>query len=78
MTSTKTSSCLMMLELGLIPFQFIIIKKRLFYLYYLLTSCDEKSMTKKVFLKQTEDVKKYSWINQVMKDIKMIDLDLSF
>ena len=51
MTSSKTSICLMMLDLGLLPIRYILIIKRLMYFHHLITLTDN-SLATQVLLKQ--------------------------
>ena len=53
MVSRKSTRSLILLELGLVPVEFIIKQKRINFLHHLLTEEDE-SLSKKLFLKQCE------------------------
>ena len=51
--SSRSTRCLILLELGIIPIEFIIKRKRIIYLHTLLTS-DISSLARNVFIKQWE------------------------
>ena len=75
--SSKSSRCLMFLELGILPVQYVIQKKRLGYLHHLLTA-GVQSLAKQVFDKQTENGSNGTWVNLIVKDLANLKLNLSF
>ena len=77
LTSSKASKCLLLLELGVSSIEYTIKKKRVGYLYYLLT-LNRPSLAKQVFLEQVKNSSKKDWINLVTKDLKDLDINLSF
>ena len=76
-TSSKSSRCLLLLELGLVSVEFTIKKKRLGYLYELLTT-DIPSLAKQIFDQQLQNPARGDWINLVTKDLKDLNINLSF
>ena len=73
----KSSQSLMFLELGLVPVSFIIKKKRIMYLFHLLTT-DNSTLVSKIFRQQLKSLKRGDWINTVIEDLKDLNLNLSF
>jgi hypothetical protein len=65
------------MELGLVPFREIIRKRRLGFLHYILNESKE-SVINKVFESQRKNKTSKDWVTTVLKDLKEIDLDLSF
>ena len=76
-TNSKTSICIMMLELGIIPLRFTIKMKRLSYFHHLLTS-DSESLARKVLMKQIKKPKPGDWIKLVESDLKEIGILQSY
>ena len=74
--SSKSSRCLILLELGINSVEFIIKKKRVGYLFHLLTS-SVPSLSKQVFDQQVKNPRKGDFINLVMKDLKDLNINLS-
>ena len=72
-TSTKTSICVKMLELGLYPIAFIIKKKRIIYFQRLLKS-EEKSLAKKILITQMIKPKKGDFAKYVKDDLEDIGM----
>ena len=62
--SSKASSCLILLELGLLPVKYILKMKRLNYFHFLLQT-DSKCLAQKVLLKQIEKPMKGDWIKNI-------------
>ena len=73
----KSSRCLIFLELGLTNVSFIIKKKRVMYLFNLLT-CDDTSLVSQVFREQAKKVERNSWTHRVIKDLEELEIGLSF
>ena len=62
------------LELGVIPFRYIIISRRLMYLQYLLKQ-EEEALLKKFFLAQIENPVRGDWIQEVKKNLDDVKID---
>ena len=77
MTSSKVSRCLVLLELGLMPVEYVIKQKRLNYLFNLV-QMDESSIAKKVFLQQTKSPLKGDFVKYAQEDMKELDLKFAF
>ena len=75
--SSKSSRCLIFLEVGVMPVQYVIKRKRLGYLHHLLTA-SVQSLSKQVFDKQTEDGDNTTWVSTIRKDMKDLKINLSF
>ena len=75
--SSKGSYVLMLLEGGMLPIRYIIISRRLSYLQTLLKS-DPSSLAKQVFLEQCKNMNKQDWSNQILEDLKELEISLSF
>ena len=75
--SAKSSQCLIFLELGISSVEYTLKKKRLFYLFHLLT-VTEPSLAKMVFDQQVQRPCKDDWANLVKKDLKDLNICLSF
>ena len=73
----KTPQCLILLELGFVSVSYLVKKKRVMYLFHLLTT-DESSLVSQVFHKQRSSAKRGDWVNTVLKDLKDLKIDLSF
>ena len=73
MVSSKSARCLILLELGLIPVEYIIKQKRINFLYHLLTS-EDQSLAKSVFTKQAKQPMKGDFVKLVNKDMYECDL----
>ena len=69
MTSSKSSRCLLLLELGVSSVEFVIKKKRVGYLHHLLTQ-NTPSLAKLVFDEQVKNSSKSDFINLVRQDLK--------
>ena len=76
-TSSKTSSCLIMLDMGLLPLRYMIKMKRLGYLHCLISK-DDSSLVKQVFRKQVIDPIRGDFINDIYNDLKELQTNLSF
>ena len=73
----STPKEMLFLELGLVPFREIIRKRRLGFLHYILNESKD-SMIHKVFESQRENKTSKDWVTTVLKDLKEINLELSF
>ena len=67
-TSAKTVTCIMMLDLALIPIRFLIMKKRILYFHHLLKS-DEQNLARQILIQQIANPLKKDWIMEVKKDL---------
>ena len=77
LTGSKSPQCLMLLELGLVSVSYLVKKKRIMYLYHLLTS-DDSSLVSQIFRKMASLSKKGDWVHTVLKDLKDLNIQLSF
>ena len=68
---------MLFLETGCVPFREIIRKRRILFLHYILNE-DDNSLIKKFLMKQKESKKSKDWINQVLSDIKELNLEVDF
>ena len=65
------------LETGTIPMRFIIYKRRLMFLHYILNEKDESLINK--FLKtQMKNPSKNDWIDSVVNDLELLDIPLTY
>ena len=64
------------LETGTIPIRFIILKRRLLFLQYILKEKDE-SLIKKFLKTQIKTPSRNDWINSVLKDLELLEIDLT-
>ena len=69
------SKAFTMLELGIIPIKFILMKKRLLFLHYILRE-NKDSMLYKVFIALNEDSRKGDFVDMVKKDKTDLKLTL--
>ena len=76
MVSAKSSRCLLLLELGLVSVKYILKRKRLGYLHYLLTS-EDQNLAKMVLQEQVRSPKQWEWLSQVKKDLKDLKIELT-
>ena len=65
-----------MLELGIVPIRFVLMKKRMQFLHYILNESDD-SMIKRVYITLKEDSRKGDFICQTNIDKIVLDIDLS-
>ena len=75
--NSKQSTVLMMLELGITSVKYILLKKRLMFLHHILISSDT-SLIKLVFNEQLKSPLKNDYVTLINKDMKQIQLNLSF
>ena len=75
--SSKASGCLLLLELGICSIKFILKKKRLSFLYSLLAS-ENSSLSRAVWDRQVKSPSKNDWCELVKKDLKELNINLSF
>ena len=64
------------LELGCVPFRFMIQKRRLLYLHYLLNE-NPGSMVNKFLMTQFNKKNKKDWTSTVLRDIEELKLNMS-
>ena len=67
----------MFLELSLIPIRFLIMKRRINFLHYILRQ-NEESLLVKFFLAQSQENVSGDWVNLVKSDLNSIQIELSF
>ena len=75
--SSKSTRCLIMLELQLVSVEYTIKSKRINYLHNLLNS-DSQSLARNVFLRQCDNPIKGDFVNLVKQDLSDFRMDLSF
>ena len=68
-SNSKTSKCIMLLELGLKPIRYYIMQKRMMYLHKLLTK-GKNTLASKVLHSQMKNTLKGDWYKECLKDIK--------
>ena len=73
---SKSSRVLLLLELGVLNIGFILKKKRLGYLFHLLT-VEGSPLVKQVFDRQVKKQKRGDWIKTVLKDLEDLNINLS-
>ena len=76
LVSSKSSLCLLLLELGVDSIEFVIKKKRVLHTFHLLTT-SVPSLAKNVFDEQVKNPSKGDFINLVMKDLKNLEINKS-
>ena len=67
---------MLFLETGCVPFRDLIRKRRILFLYYILNE-NADSILKKFPLKQIKSKKPRDWINQVLADLKELEIETS-
>ena len=65
------------LELGCLPFRYLIQKRRLVFLHYLLNE-DSESMVHRCLMTQCKNANPKDWTSTVMKDIQELDIKMTF
>ena len=65
------------LELGCLPFRYLIQKRRLLFLHYLLNE-DSDSMVNKFLMVQCKSENPKDWTSTVMKDMKDLNIKMTF
>ena len=73
----RSSQCLMLLELGLTSVAFLVKKKRIMYLFHIITT-DTSSLVSQVFWKQVKSSTVGNWVGTVINDLKELNINLSF
>ena len=68
-SNSKTSKCIMLLELGLKPIRYYIMQKRMMYLHKLLTK-GKNTLASKVLQSQMKNALKGDWYKECLKDMK--------
>ena len=74
--SSKSTRCLILLELQMVSVEFTIKSKRIIYLHNLLTS-NSSSLARNVFIRQWEEPIKGDFASLVKQDLKDFQIDLS-
>ena len=75
-TKGNPSKVFMMLELGIVPIRFVLMKKRMQFLHYLLNE-DQESMIRRVFETLKADSQKGDFIFQTNSDKIALNIDFS-
>ena len=73
----STPKEMLYLELGVMPLQHVIRKRRLGFLYYILQQ-ENESLLSKVFQSQLENPTPKDWITTVKKDLEEINVNIQF
>ena len=73
----NTPKEMLFLETGNIPVKYVIISRRVNFLHYILCQ-DEDSLLSKFFAAQCADPIKGDWASTVKRDLKFLDINLSF
>ena len=76
-TPKSTPKEMLYLELGITPFSEIIRKKRLLFLYYILSQ-DKNSLIYKVFKSQLQNKTSKDWVTTVIQDFKELNWSINF
>ena len=76
-TPVSTPISILHLELGTLPIKYLIKRRRLLYLQYILKQ-DKDSLMYKVFEAQSRNPQKGNWVLQIIDDINKVDLQLTF
>ena len=74
---SKTPKEMLYLESGSIPIRFVIMSKRLNFLWYILNENDE-TLIKKFFMAQLNNPVKGDWVSRVKKDLEELELSYEF
>ena len=72
-TPATTPKCMLYLESGTKPIRFLIMKRRLMFLWYMLNE-DENCLINRFFRAQERNPSKHDWYQKVQED--MINLDI--
>ena len=73
-TPSTTPKPALYLELGCLPIRFVIMKRRLLYLHYLL-NLNNDEMLSKVFWKMTKNLLKNEWILKAKENLAELNMD---
>jgi hypothetical protein len=65
------------LEMGCVPFKYIVARRRLNFLHYILNE-DDSSLIHQVLKSQSEQPVKDDWYLSVVKDLEEFQLDMNF
>ena len=76
-TPRSTPISIMHLELGTLPIRFVLIKRRVLFLHYILKQ-NKDDLLLKFFEAQARYPQKGDWVLQVLKDLKEINLEMTF
>ena len=74
---SKTSLELLYLETGSIPIRYILMSRRLNFLWYLMHQ-KEDSLLSRFFCAQCENPTRGDWVSQVKEDMKSLKIELTF
>ena len=72
--SGNPSTCFMQLEFGIVPVKFVIIKKRMNFLHYILQESID-SLVNQVYMAQKEDSRRGDFVQLTCEDRKTLDID---
>ena len=74
---SKTSKIFLYLELGIVPLRFLIMSRRILFLWWIMQE-PEESIIYQVLKIQRERPVKGDWCTMVQKDIEILDINLTF
>ena len=74
---SKTSKIFLYLELGIVPLRFLIMSRRILFLWWIMQEPQE-SIIYQVLKIQRERPVKGDWCTMVQKDIEILDINLTF
>ena len=74
---SKIPKEMIFLELGIVPVNFLLMKKRLEYLQYILQQ-PEESLIHQVLMAMIKNPQKNDWIESIRKDMKDLNIQLTF
>ena len=76
-TPRTTAKCMLYLETGAKPIRFILMKKRLMFLHYILNE-PSQSLINRFFIVQERNPSKNDWCSKVKEDLAYLEIFLSF
>lgn len=74
---SNTGKAFLYLSLAAVPIRFLLIKKRMGFLHYILNE-EKTSLIRQVFDAQIEDRHKNDFVSMVEEDLKILQIDMSF
>ena len=76
-TPRTAAKCMLYLETGAKPIRFILMKRRLMFLHYILNE-PSQSLIKRFFVAQENNPTKNDWCSKVKEDLEYLEIFLSF
>ena len=74
---SKTPKELLYLELGALPVRFILMSRRINFLWYLIND-KEESLLKRFFKAQCDQPIRGDWVSTVKQDLAELEMNMSF